>query len=90
VVVEVLSDSTESYDRGTKFGHYRQVPSVREYVLVAQDRPQVERFVRQPDESWLLTIFADPAGFFTLATVQVSVALADVYRGVEFPDPPPR
>jgi Uma2 family endonuclease len=43
VVVEVLSDSTEKYDRGVKFGHYRQIPSLQEYVLVAQDRPLVER-----------------------------------------------
>src|SRR5262245_5251681 len=51
-VIEVLSDSTEKYDRGTKFAHYRQVPSLQEYVLVAQDRPLLERYVRQGDGSW--------------------------------------
>src|SRR5262249_28209470 len=56
-LVEVLSDSTEKYDRGAKFGHYRQIPSLQEYVLVAQDRPLVERYVRQADNSWLLTVF---------------------------------
>jgi len=55
VVIEVLSESTESYDRGAKFRHYQQVPSLREYVLIAQDEPVCERFVRQPDETWVLT-----------------------------------
>jgi len=57
-IVEVLSESTEVYDRGDKFRHYRQVPSLQEYVLAAQDRPLVERHVRQPDGSWLMTEFA--------------------------------
>lgn len=90
VIVEVLSKSTESYDRGLKFLHYRQLPSVREYVLVSQDRVLVERFVRQPDDTWLLTTFADPAGEFALATVPVRVPLADVYRGVDLPETPLR
>src|SRR5262245_54952093 len=78
VVFEVLSPSTESYDRGAKFRHYQQLPSVREYVLVSQDRAQVDRFVRQPDETWVLTVFADPAAEFSLATVPVHFPLADV------------
>jgi Uma2 family endonuclease len=89
VVVEVLSESTERYDRGTKFEHYRRIESLREYVLVAQDRVFVERFVRQPDGSWNLTEFTDPAGTFALATVPAEIPLADVYRGVELPESPP-
>ena len=54
VIFEVLSDSTEDYDRGTKFKNYRSVPSFREYVLVSQAEILVEHFVRQPDGSWLL------------------------------------
>lgn len=84
-LVEVLSDSTEQYDRGKKFGHYRRIPSLREYVLVAQDRPLVERFVRQPDETWVLTVFAGLTAEFALATAPARVPLTDVYRGVEFP-----
>lgn len=83
VVIEILSKSTESYDRGTKFRHYQRLPSVKEYLLVSQDRVQVERFVRQDDETWILTTYDDPAGEFSLATVPVRVPLADVYRGVE-------
>jgi Uma2 family endonuclease len=90
VVIEVLSPGTEGYDRGFKFAQYRRQSTVREYVLVAQDRPLVERYVRQPDGNWLLTAFDDPAGAFALATVEARVPLADVYRGVELPDTPPR
>jgi Uma2 family endonuclease len=83
VIIEILSKSTESYDRGKKFLHYRRLPSLREYVLVSQERKLVERFVRQPDETWLLTTFDDPDGEFVLSTVPVRVPMADVYRGVE-------
>lgn len=89
VVIEVLSESTEGYDRGTKFQHYRQIPSLQVYVLVAQDEARIEQFVRQADGTWVLQIFADPAGAFTLATVGATVPLADVYRGVTFPPPEP-
>ena len=83
VVVEVLSDSTEKYDRGTKFAHYRQVPSIQEYVLVAQDRPLVERYVRQPDDTWLLTVFSGLSQTFAFAAVPVQIPLAEIYRGLE-------
>jgi Uma2 family endonuclease len=86
VVVEVLSDSTEKYDRGAKFAQYRQLPSVQEYVLVAQDRPLVERYVRQADDSWMLTAFSAMTETFAFGTIPVKVALADIYRGVEFPE----
>jgi len=83
VVFELLSETTEKNDRGLKFLHYRRLPSMREYVLVSQDRKQLERYVRQPDDTWLLTVFDDPMGEFTLATVPVSIPLADIYRDVE-------
>ena len=86
-LVEVLSDSTEKYDRGTKFAHYRQMPSVREYVLVAQDRPLVERYVRQSDDTWVLTVFGDLKQTFAFAAIPVQIALAEIYRGVEFAEP---
>jgi Uma2 family endonuclease len=86
-VVEVLSDSTEKYDRGAKFGHYRQIPSLEEYVLVAQDRPLVERYVRQADGSWVLTIFEGLSSTFAFASIPVRIPLAEIYHGVKFPDP---
>ncbi len=54
VIVEILSPSTESYDRGKKFQHYRALESLREYVLIAQDSPRIERYIRQADNQWLL------------------------------------
>ena len=90
VVIEVLSDSTEKYDRGTKFRQYQQIPSLREYVLVARDEPVCERFVRQTDGSWVLTIVTGLAAEFAFATVPARVPLADIYAGVAFPDRPPR
>jgi len=56
-IFEVLSDSTESYDRGEKFAGYRTLPSVQEYVLASQKQEQVEHFHRQPDGSWLLHVY---------------------------------
>jgi Uma2 family endonuclease len=89
-IVEVLSDSTERYDRGTKFRHYRQIPSLQEYILVSQNQPLVERHVRRPDGSWLLTEFAGLERVLELASVPARVPLAEIYRGVTFPEVPPR
>jgi len=88
VIIEVLSDSTEKYDRGKKFAHYRQIPSFQEYVLVAQDRPSMERHVRQADGTWLTSFFEDVAGTFEFASVPARIPLAEVYRDVPFPQPP--
>jgi Uma2 family endonuclease len=85
VVIEVLSDSTEKYDRGKKFRHYQQIDSFREYVLVSQDEPVVERFVRQADGSWATTFVEGLDREFAFATVPVRVPLADIYAGVTFP-----
>jgi Uma2 family endonuclease len=88
VIVEILSDSTERYDRGAKFGHFRQIPSLQEYVLISQDQMLCERYVRQPDGTWVLTVFSDPAGVFAFASVSVKIPLAEIYRGITFKDPP--
>ena len=89
VLIEILSDSTESYDRGGKFAQYRQIPTFQEYVLITQDQALVERYVRQPDGSWMLTISSDLADTFEFASVPVRVPLAEIYRGVTFPERPP-
>ena len=88
LLVAVLSPSTEAYDRGAKFGAYRAVPSLQAYVLVAQDRLLVEHFVRAGD-TWVLTVTTDPAGSVPLPAVGATLALADVYRQVAFPDAGP-
>jgi Uma2 family endonuclease len=87
VVIEVLSDSTERYDRTTKFRHYKQLPSVMEYVLVSQNETLVERYTRQADETWAQTDFVGLEASMVLATVKVTVPMADIFRDVVFPDP---
>jgi Uma2 family endonuclease len=88
VVIEILSDSTERYNRTTKFRHYKKLPSVQEYVLVSQDEPLVERFTRQDDGAWGQMDFVGLDVEMVLATVPVSIPMADVFRGVEFPERP--
>jgi Uma2 family endonuclease len=85
LIVEVLSTTTEAYDRGEKFEHYRSIPSFREYVLVAQDKPLVEHFVRQADGTWNLRVLH--AGD-TLASPGLSCAVEvnELYRKVFEPE----
>lgn len=84
VIVEILSPSTESYDRGKKFQHYREIPSLREYVLVAQDSPRIEYYHRRDDGGWEFTDAAGLDATLTLASVGVTLALAEVYEQVTF------
>jgi Uma2 family endonuclease len=82
--VEVLSPSTEAYDRGEKFLHYRTIESLREYVLVAQDRVLVERFVRA-GEFWTLSTLGDLDAALELTSVDCSIPLREIYYNVHFP-----
>ena len=84
VLVEVLSDSTESYDRGKKFDFYRQIDSLEEYVLVSQREPIVERFKRQPNGDWLLTVYKGLDASLELISIQVELPLQDIYRFVDW------
>jgi Uma2 family endonuclease len=84
VIFEVLSKSTERYDRGKKFDLYRQLESLREYVLVSQTEAQVERFVRQDDGDWLLTVLKGPEAVLKFASLDVSLTLSDIYEDIEF------
>jgi Uma2 family endonuclease len=84
LIIEVLSDSTESYDRGKKFAHYRTIDSLREYVLVSQTECRIERFARQDDGNWLYTESTDPDGSIELACVACRLPLSSVYDKVDF------
>lgn len=79
VIVEVLSPSTEAYDRGEKFERYRtNVESLRDYVLVSQDRPHVEHHQRQPDGTWTSSEIDGLAEVLSLSSIKCRVPLADV------------
>lgn len=82
VVVEVLSPSTERYDRGEKWEHYRRVPSLRQYVLLAQDRPHAEWFTRHEGGLWLFAEAAGAEAEIRLESIGSTLRLADVYDGV--------
>jgi Uma2 family endonuclease len=83
LIVEVLSDSTEAYDRGGKFALYRQFPSLREYLLISQHRVQAELYTRGADNRWTLSDFSALTDRIPLASVDCTLALAEVYDKVE-------
>ena len=88
LIIEVLSDSTEAYDRGRKFEHYRHLDSLVEYVLIAQQRPHVESFRRQSDQHWLLAECSGLDGTLRLESIDCDLALAEIYAKVELSESP--
>ena len=86
LIVEVLSESTESYDRGLKFEHYRAVESLEYYLLLAQDRLHAELFQRQGPDRWLLTEASGEEGVIRLERWAIDLPLSELYRQVEFDD----
>jgi Uma2 family endonuclease len=84
LIVEVLSESTESYDRGKKFGHYRSIGSLMEYLLVAQDEYRVEQFVKQADGRWLLSDARSLEDIVALTSIPCELKLKEVYDRIAF------
>lgn len=84
VIMEVLSESTEKYDRGLKFELYRGLPSLREYVLIAQDRMSVERYFKQDDGSWLYASYSSHNEEVPLQSVGCSVPMQEIYLKIDF------
>lgn len=79
VIIEILSDSTEAYDRGEKFAHYRRIPSLREYVLVGQKKPMIEVFRKNEGGQWVLVAEAGPGQRATLESIECTLAVDEVY-----------
>ena len=90
VLVEVLSESTEAYDRGKKFEHYSQIPTLREYLLVSQTEPRIEQFLRQADERWLWTAANGTDSKLEIPSLGISITLSEVFANVKFPPAPLR
>ncbi len=84
LIVEVLSKSTEAYDRGDKFALYRRLPSLREYLLLSQERMAAELYTRQADGRWLLSTFDRADQEIPLESVDCAVPMAEIYDKVEF------
>lgn len=84
LLIEILSASTERYDRGAKFSHYRTIQTLQEYVLIAQDSYHIECFSRQTDDTWLLSEAAGRRSSIELASIKLLLALEEVYEDVPF------
>jgi|ERR1700761_52685 len=82
VLIEVLSKSTRVYDRGKKFASYRMIPSLREYLTVAQNKIHIEQHTRQADQSWVAKEFTEPGGTIKLESIAVELRVADIYEKV--------
>lgn len=93
IIIEVLSPSTEIYDRNVKLRHYRKVESVREIVILSQREPVIEVYTRHTPRDWLSRIESDLNGFLELTSVPVTLPIAAIYEGVTFEpiplEPPP-
>jgi len=85
VIVEVLSPTTEAYDRGVKFRHYRRIGSLREFVLISQERMLVERYTRQGND-WVLSDLTDPDQVLKLESIGCEIPLNRIYAKVTFPE----
>ncbi len=86
LIVEILSDSTESFDRSFKFTYYKSIESFTEYILIAQDRAHVSQFVKQEENGWLNSEFNDLNDKFHLASLDCEIELKELYENVEFPE----
>jgi len=86
LIIEILSDSTEAFDRGDKFTYYKSILSFTEYLLIAQHRPHVTQFVKHGDGFWANFEFNDLADVVDLQSVGCSVTLTSIYRDVVFPN----
>ena len=87
-IAEVLSPSTEGYDRGRKFEHYRTIESLAEYLLVAQDRVHVDLYTRQQEGRWVLSEASRLEDALELRSIGCHLALADLYEKVDLSGPP--
>lgn len=79
LLIEVISKSTEGYDRGEKFAHYRRVESLAEYLLISQDKYRIEQYVRQPDNQWLMSEVSKLEERIELPSIKCTLLLNDVY-----------
>ena len=87
LLIEILSDSTESYDRGKKFQHYRSIESLQEYVLVSQNEARIEKYIRQGDGFWVLSEAVGVDSSITFESIDCPISLAEVYDKIDFEEP---
>jgi Uma2 family endonuclease len=85
LIVEVLSPSTEAFDRGAKWLHYQQIATLSDYLLIAQNQPLIEHYVRQSDGRWIYSITEGLTEHVEIASIDCRMALAEIYECIPFP-----
>ena len=90
IAAEVLSDSTEAYDRGRKFAQYRLIPSLRHYVLVSQKEPRIELLSHAGGDEWRWRESSSLEGLLELPALEIGISLSEVFSQVVFNSSPPR
>ena len=84
LIIEVLSPSTSSYDRGDKFRYYRSIPQLNQYLLVSQEEILIESYSKTSENNWLLQEYTPARGIISLDSLGISLNLVDIYEGVDF------
>lgn len=84
VIIEVLSPSTENYDRGNKYLHYRTIPTLREYLIIAQEQVRIEHYLRHGERQWLLEEYFHDDQQITLRSIGCQLTLSEIYAKVSF------
>ncbi|MBF2097338.1 MAG: Uma2 family endonuclease [Gloeomargaritaceae cyanobacterium C42_A2020_066] len=87
LIAEVLSESTQGYDRGDKFAAYRTIPTLQDYLLIDPNTPHIEYYAKQGEQQWLFTEYSSLEQSFILASVNVQIPLMELYETVEFEQP---
>ncbi|MDM8550621.1 Uma2 family endonuclease [Desulfobacterales bacterium HSG2] len=82
LIIEVISPSTEKFDRGDKFAYYRSLPSLREYVLISQNEPMVEVYYKQDEKTWIYTVSKGLEESVRFQTIDYEMSLKDIYQKV--------
>jgi len=84
MIIEILSDTTESVDRGQKFKDYRSLPSLQEYILISQDKYCIENFYRNDDNQWIIgDIILNKMNIFNFKSIELALPLEEIYQRVK-------
>ena len=86
VIIEILSDSTEGYDRGVKFQNFRNFPTLQDYILISQDKARIEGYTRQDNGKWLLTDTIGLNSVHKIASIECVLKLKEIYERIIFPE----
>ena len=84
IIIEVLSPSTQNYDRTDKFRFYRSLPSLEEYILISQSSYYAEQFVKQDEQKWLFKAYEGENNHLSLETIDFRISFADLYQRITF------